>query len=333
MKIDIFTHIVPTGFAEAIKRIVPDSPAAKHIDSVIRQVPTMSDLDERFRIMDKYPDYAQVLTIGSAHEVIFGEKAPELAKIANDEMAELVLRYPDRFVAAIATVPMNDMDACLAEVDRAVNDLHMRGIMLWACWEDKPLDAPEYLPLYERMCQHNLPILIHPHRGINTPDYKGEKESRYNIFSCFGWVYETTVAMTRLVFSQVLEKYPDVKVLTHHCGAMVPFLGERIISHSDIMEMRRGMHHTRGMTKHPVDYYRMFYNDTAINGNTAGLECGYDFFGAEHILFGTDMPFDCQNGNLSISKTIQSVEKMDIPDTDKEKIFEGNARKLFRLPV
>ena len=90
---------------------------------------------------------------------------------------------------------------------------------------------------------------------------------------------------------------------------------------------------TQGLTRKPLDYFKMFYNDTAINGSTAGLMCGYAFCGADHLLFGTDMPFDSQLGDRFVRQTIESIEHMEIPDFEKKMIFEDNARKLLRLPV
>ncbi|MBW1800309.1 MAG: amidohydrolase [Deltaproteobacteria bacterium] len=328
MMIDIFAHIIPLKYIEAVKRLSLINP------DYIDRTRSLSDLDIRFRIMDKYDAYLQVLTIPGFHRVIAEgkEKSVELAKMANDSMAELVSKYPDRFVAAVASLPLNDMDAALKEAERAINDLHFRGVEIWAT-NEKPLDMPEFMPLYEEMCRYNLPIWIHPMRMPSVPDYTNEKESKYGINSLFGWVYETTTAMTRLVFGQVLQKYPDIKFITHHCGAMIPYLSARIVSHYDNYEMIWGRTYNRGLTKHPIEYFRMFYNDTAVNGNTAALNCGYDFFGVERLLFATDMPFDSQLGDVSIRETIRSIEEMDIPDVEKKMIFEDNARRLMRLPV
>jgi aminocarboxymuconate-semialdehyde decarboxylase len=94
---------------------------------------------------------------------------------------------------------------------------------------------------------------------------------------------------------------------------------------------RLGQKFFPGLTKHPIEYFKMFYNDTAINGNPSGLMCGYDFFGEDHLLFGTDMPYDVENGAASIRETIKAIEKMNIPESSKKKVFEGNARKLLHL--
>jgi len=181
------------------------------------------------------------------------------------------------------------------------------------------------MPLYEKVAQYDFPVWIHLFRGLTASDYTSEKESKYRIFSIFGWPYDTTVAMTRLVFSQVLEKYPNLKLITHHSKAMIPYFAERILSHCDYYEVQRKESHTQGLTKHPIEYFHMFHNDTALNGGTSLLMCAYGFIGAEHLLFGTDMPYDSQVGGLSIGKTIHAIKQMAISDSG----FEDNTHKLL----
>ncbi|MBA7489763.1 hypothetical protein ES702_00297 [subsurface metagenome] len=326
MKIDIFCHSVSPKYVDIVERLTP---LGVQLRRVIGVSPTLLDLERRFRIMDKYDDYVQVLTMVTSHAIMSGDTAAELAKIANDEMAELISKYPERFVAGVASLPANDVDAALVEADRAVNELNLRGVLIWASRDGIPVDAPQFMPFYEKMSRYDLPIWIHPMRGVTAPDYSSEMESKYRIFSTFGWPYDTTVAMARLVFSGVLEKYPNLKFITHHCGAMVPYFADRIVSHCDYFEI--GCKESQGPKKHPIEYFRMFHNDTALNGGTSSLMCGYDFFGAEHLLFGTDMPFDIELGNLNINKTIEAVEQMAIPDLDKKKLFEDNARRLLHI--
>lgn len=331
LKIDAYSHIAPPKYKELLEKVAPNDCAYK-----IDPVPPLYDLEHRFRIMDSYEGLVQVITLAwpSVEEVAAPEKALDLARLANDEMAKLVSKYPDRFVAAIACLPMNNMDAALKEADRAINDLRFRGVLIYTPIHDKPLDSPEFMPLYEKMSQYNLPILIHPMRAPDYPDYRTENASKYRVFSTFGWPYETTVAMTRIVFSGILEKYPNLKFVTHHCGGMVPYFEERIKQFYDVGEMRRGEKHMQGLTKAPIDYYKMFYNDTAIYGNTPALMCAHAFFGADHLLFGVDMPLgDTELGNRNYRQTINAIEQMDISDEDRTKIYGDNARKLYRLPI
>jgi aminocarboxymuconate-semialdehyde decarboxylase len=148
----------------------------------------------------------------------------------------------------------------------------------------------------------------------------------------FGWPYETTAAMVRLVFSGVLEKYPNLKFITHHLGAMIPYFSERITVGQDYAETHLGAKWKRTLSKPPIEYFKTFYGDTALNGNTPALMCGHAFFGAEHVIFATDFPFDDQEGDRFTREVIRCVEAMDIPEKDKKLIFEGNARRLLRLP-
>jgi len=332
MKIDIFPHILPTKYKEALtSKVAPGF----YQHEIIAAVPTLADLDIRFRIMDQYEDYVQVLTIASPpiENVVGPKDAIELAKLANDEMAELVTKYPDRFISAVACLPMNDIDAALKEVDRAISELKFCGVQIFTDINGKPIDSPEFMPLYEKMTNYDLPIWLHPRRERTVPDYPDEDSSKYGVFSTFGWPYETSVAMTRLVFSGTFDRYPNLKVITHHCGAMVPYFEQRIATFHDFGKMRLGIMHEHHFKGRPLDYYRMFYNDTAVCGSTPALMCAYAFCGAEHMLFGTDMPYDNQIGYRYVRETIRSIEEMDIPDSDKKKIFADNARKLMRLPM
>ena len=187
MKIDVFPHIIPLKYKEALyKKTMSDKgPQGRREVDKIEAIPSLFDVDVRFRIMDKYEGLLQVLTLGApaVEDIAAPKDAVELAQIANDGMAELVTKYPDKFVAAVACLPMNDMDAALKEVDRAINELRFRGVQISSDINGKPLDAPEFMPLYEKMAYYNLPILIHPETKAphEVPDYPNETESKYLI--------------------------------------------------------------------------------------------------------------------------------------------------------
>ena len=331
IKVDAYAHISPPKYTEVLKRDYPGF----YNNMLVGGVP-LYDMDTRFRIMDRY-NLVQVLTVGpvpSLEAFAPPDKSPDLAKMANDEMAELSLKYRDRFIAAIALLPMNNIDAAMKEADRAINDLGFRGIYVHSNINGKPLDAPEFWPLWEKMAQYNLPVYIHPWRPDSFADYSTETESKYAIAGTFGWPYETTVAMTRIVFSGILEKYPNLKVVTHHCGGMVPYYEQRIVQHYGMRDRGNRSNYVTRLSKAPVDYYKMFYNDTAIHGNTPALMLAYNFWGPDHIVLGADMPLgDYYWGFRSYRQTINAIEAMDIPETDKQKIFSENAIKLLRLAV
>ncbi|RJR46258.1 MAG: amidohydrolase [Desulfobacteraceae bacterium] len=329
LRIDAFAHIAPEKYRKALEKEAPDL-----CRYMIDPVGPLYDLEHRFRLMDRYEGLVQII-VPSWPSVEFAApgKAVDLAKITNDEMANLVLKYPERFVAGVACLPMNDVDAALKEAERAIDQLRFRGVLIYTPINDRPLDSPEFMPLYEMMAQYDLPILIHPMRAPDYPDYRTESESKYRVYMTFGWPYETTIAMTRIVFSGILEKYPNLKFVTHHCGGMVTFFEERIKQFYDIADRRREIFN-KDLRKAPIDYYKMFYNDTAIYGNTAGLMVGYGFAGPDHLLFGVDFPLgDMDFGNRNYRQTINAIERMDISDEDRRKIYQGNAKKIFRLPI
>ena len=330
MKIDIFTHVMLPRYKKAIYKYSDKFETEKKVQD---RRPMLTDNEGRLRKLDEFEGLVQVLstTMPPLEEVVDPKLGVELARICNDEMAELVARHPERYIAAIANIPMNDMDAAVREAERAVKELGFKGVQIYTNVNGKPMSSEEFMPLYELMSRLDLPIWIHPVRRSHDPDYVTEKVSHNQIFSIFGWPYDTTTTMTRLVFAGVLEKYPNIKFITHHCGGMVPFFAERIIVHYNNGLERLGATHFPGLTKHPIEYFRMFYADTALNGGPSALRCGLEFFGEDHLVFGTDMPYDVENGSLSMRQTIDAIEKMGVSSSAKQKIYEGNARKLLHL--
>lgn len=335
MKIDIFCHIFPLKLREAILRLEPSLESHRQLQQNTTQ-PALWDTDYRARMLDEYGDVVQVLTIAEAPvDLLPPEKVVELVRLGNDEMAEIISKRPDKFIAGVASLPLMYMEAALEETDRAIKKLGFKGVQVTTNVDGKPLDSPEFMPLYEKMAGYDMPIWIHPHRDNIFPDYLSEKQSKYGINGLFGWPYETAVAMTRLIFSGVFDRYPNLKFITHHCGGMVPFFEQRIVSWYDLAEqdaLEGEKPHIQRLSKRPIDYFRMFYNDTALYGSTPALMCGHAFFGADHIVFGTDMPFDKEHGHRHLRETIRSIEEADISHSDKRKIYEGNARRLLRLP-
>ena len=227
MKIDIFPHIFPVPFFERMAKVAGK---AENMVKRTSEIPVLTDLDERFRIMDRYEGYQQILTLASPPiETLADPKgAAELARIANDGMAEICAKHPKKFPAFAASLPMNNVKACLAEIDRAVGKLGARGIQIMTNVNGRPLDDPEFAPIFEKMHALDLPIWMHPTRPQKFADYPGETGSKYDIWWCFGWPYETSAAMARMVFSGFFDRWPNLKIITHHLGAMVPFLEAQI---------------------------------------------------------------------------------------------------------
>jgi uncharacterized protein len=332
LKIDGYAHISPARYTEALRNEFPG-----FYGQILGITPPLFDMEARFRVMDEFAPISQVLTVGPVpplEHFADPRRAAELARLANDEMAELIAKYPDRFVAAIALLPMNDVDAALAEADRAIKELGFRGIYVHSNINGKPLDAPEFLPFFEKMAGYDLPIYIHPWRANDYAEYPVEDESKYAIASTFGWPYETTAAMTRIVFSGLLERFPNLKVVTHHGGGMVSFYEQRIVQHYG--QFQSSYHDyseiSSRLKKAPIEYYKMFYNDTAIHGNAPALMLAYSFWGPDKLIFAADMPLgDPAFGMRSYTETIGAIEAMDISDEDKKKILGGNVARLLKL--
>ncbi|HEX9726628.1 MAG TPA: amidohydrolase family protein, partial [Vicinamibacteria bacterium] len=210
-----------------------------------------------------------------------------------------------------------------------------RGVQIYTNAAGHPLDAPQFVPLFDAMAGYDLPILLHPTRGANFPDYLTEKKSKYEIWWTFGWPYETSVAMARLVFSGLFDRHPDIKIVTHHMGAMIPYFEGRVgpgwdqlgarTSDEDLTVVRDRL------KKRPIDYFRMFYADTAVFGARAATECGLDFFGPDHVLFASDAPFDPEKGPMYIRETIKVIDNLDVSDEVRARIYNGNAKKLLKL--
>lgn len=336
MKIDVFCHIFPQAFFE---RMIAGSGRGAYMQKRVREIPVMVDLEARFRMMDRFEDYSQVLSLAAPPIEALGEgaQAGELARIGNDGMAELVVKHPDRFPGFIASLPMNDPEGATREAERTILDLGATGIQIYSNVNGKPLDDPAYLPLFQKMADFDLPIWLHPTRPATFPDYLGEKKSKYEMWWVFGWPYETSIAMSRILFAGYFDRFPNLKIITHHMGAMIPYFAGRIGPGLDQLGSRTEDENLtlvgRKLKKRPIDYYRMFYADTALFGAKEAMVCGLDFFGADQTLFASDSPFDPEKGPGFIRETIRCLEEMEISSEDRKKIYEGNARRMLRLKL
>jgi uncharacterized protein len=330
--IDVFNHFVPPAYFERVRRLVPDQPVA----TAFPRLRTLWDVDARLRLLDEFGDgYAQVLSLANPPLELLGppDATPELARLANDGLAEVCRRYPQRFPTFIASLPMNNVDAALAEIDRAVTSLGARGVQVFTNIAGKPLSAPEFRPVFARMTEHDLPVWVHPMRGPQFPDYASEQTSADEIWFTFGWPYETTACMARLIYAGLFDEIPNAKIITHHMGGMIPYFAGRIgLGFRQIFfgtPERNPL--AEGLKRAPAEYYRMLYADTALNGDVAATRCGHAYFGTPRCLFATDAPFDAEQGRGLIAKTIAAVDALDIPEDERARIFSGNARALLRL--
>ncbi len=333
LKLDVFNHILPEPFFAEFLRIAP---GLKDMGKRSRNLPTMRDLDARFHMMDEFGDYRQIISLASPPIESFADRdiSPVLARMANDGMADLVAHHPDRFPGFVAALPMNNPDEAQKELERALTQLGALGIQLYSNAAGKPLDLPQFAPLFAEIARSDRAIWLHPARAGDFPDYKTEERSKYEIWWTFGWPYETSVAMARLVFSGLFDRHPNIKIITHHMGAMIPYFEGRVGYGWDQLGLRTSDEDYESLLKsmkhRPLDYFRMFYADTALFGAAAATRCGLDFFGADRVLFASDTPFEPTPG-VYIRETIRVIESLGLSAADKQKIYNGNAQKLLNL--
>ena len=298
-------------------------------------MPALFDLDARFRAMDTGGDgYVQILTAANPPVENIGgpAEALALARIVNDEMAELVARHRDRFIGAAACVPMNDVDAAVGEFDRAVSQLGFRGVQIYTDCRGVPLDDPRFAPIFDRAAALDVPVLLHPVRGADRPDYPVEDSSRFDTWRAIGWLYDTVAAMARLTFSGLFDRHPGIKIITHHLGGFAPYAAGRLQEGYDkLLKAARARNEPVPLKKHPFEYFHQFYADTITIGSVPALRCGLDFFGADRVMFATDMPFDTSGGMHYVKVAFEAMEAIDASPADKRKILELNARRVFRL--
>jgi len=337
-RLDIFPHIFPQEFFERMKQIAGRNPSLAAALKRWMHIPVLWDLEKRIKMMQRWPGYQQVLTLSMPAIEFLGtpEETPALARLANDGMADIVKKYPDLFPAFAASLPMNNVPASLEEMDRAIGKLGAKGVQIFTNVNGRPLDEPEFFPIFERMSKkHDLPIWVHPSRTAKWADYPTEQKSKFEIWWLFGWPYETSVFMARLVFSQMFEKLPRLKIITHHLGAMAPFMANRIGYGMDQFGARTSDEDYEGllkrMKKRPVDFFKMFYGDTSVNGSPSAIRCGIDFYGTKHVLFGTDCPFDPEGGPLFIRETFKAIDALKLKKDDRRRLYFGNARRLLKL--
>ncbi len=333
--IDAFCHFFPTKVWDKIMEVQPAD-----IGKRMRGIPCIFDLDERKKCVDLFRtkhNYSQVISLGMPPLESMGAPAlvEDLAKMANDGQAELVAKNPDYFVGFLASLPMNSPNAA-KELERAVK-IGANGVQLHTNINGDPLDDPKYFAVFEMAAKLDCPIFLHPSRGaFDLSDYKNETKSKYEIWWTFGWPYETSAAMARLVFSGMMDKLPNLKVLAHHLGAMVPFFEGRVGPGWDQLGKRTSDEDyitlLANMKKRPLEYFKNdFYVDTAVFGSTAATKCGFEFYPKEKILFASDCPFDPERGPGYIRETIAIMESLNMPKNEMEMICHNNAEKLFKI--
>ena len=298
--IDVFAHILPPKFLAQMNAVQPN---------ILDNFPYMKN--DLLTDVDKHraslpADHQQILSAVNLNpeDFVDSEQAAALCRSANDELAATVRANRDIFPAGVAMLPMNNVPAAIKLIDEQVAGSDtLVGVQLFTQALGQPITAPVYEPIFAKLAAIGAPIWLHPVFDTHKPDNN----------LTFSWEYELTQAMYGIVAAKYFRKYPGLKVIVHHAGAMVPYFSQRI-------------KYIQG----PADYadFQKFYVDTAILGNPKALELAVDFFGSDHVLFGTDSPFGIPPvGPTAVIEA--AVSAMAITDQQRQGILHDNWQTLM----
>jgi aminocarboxymuconate-semialdehyde decarboxylase len=332
--LDVFCHILPVEYCAAANRRLT---RPSFMFTRAQAIPVMVNLEARFAVMDQFPGYRQIPSLASpTPEQIAGpEESPELARIANDALAKLVSTQRDRFPSFVAALPLNNPEAALVEAERAVKQLGAAGVQIMTSMGGRPLDEPPHLAWFELAAKLGCAVWLHPTRPMTRPDYPVESVSKFDIWWSLGWPFETSVAMLRLAFAGLFDRCPDLPVITHHVGGIIPLLEGRLGSGMELLGTRTPPEHADAvrhqLQEPPLSALRRFYADTASFGSRAAIECGRTFFGADRLMFATDMPFDPDQGPGYIRATLKAIRETSLSEPERKGILAGNAVRVLNL--
>ncbi len=317
MIIDVYNHHI----SKSIERII--AKAKYYGEGKEFQYPAENaDPEARLGLMEKYGVDMQALS--QTTPILLGlddEEATELCRLSNQDNFTLCKAYPDKFVN-ICIFHLSDMKGTMEELERAVNELDCRGVTISSNQNGKGLDAEEFFPFYEKVVEHDLPILIHGTHWECSPLM--DMDNAWRFLHVFGWDYDGTQALWRLIFGGVIDRFPTMKLVTHHLGNYFPFFVRRIEIN---FEWKLQDH----LPRHISEYYGNIYSDTAVDGTMGAFPCGYAFFGSERMLYGSDYPCGPESGEDFIRENLNGVKAMPIPTEEKNKILGGNAKKLLKI--
>ena len=328
--IDIYSHIYPERFFQEMNKAAPK---LGNIAKRLRTITKLFDLDARFKEMDTFGDYRQIISLPNPpiEAITTPDVGLQLARIANDAMAELCQKHPERFPTFAAALCLTDVEGSVAEARRAVKDLGAAGVLIYTDIAGEPLDLPKFEPIFAAMAELDTAIWLHPARTAAMTDYPGEPKSRYEMWWCLGWPYDTSVAMIRMVFCGLFDRYPKLKVITHHLGGMIPYYDGRIGPGLQVLGSRTSDEDYSqsfaviAAAAHGLPARLLWRHRHVRRRRACGTRCGLEFFGADHVVFATDAPLG------PIAPTIKTVEGLGLAAEDRRKIFCGNAERLLRL--
>lgn len=323
--IDCHNHFFPPKYLEAIQsgpsnvKVTFDAdgnPLLHYPGDYNIVVPEHRDIVRRAEVLEEVGVDKQVLSFTTPGVHIESpERAVELAQMVNGDFAEIAKDYSDRF-SAFATLPLNDPEASVVEMERAYVELGFKGVTLHSNVNGVELSDERFWPLFEKANELGIVFDIHPSFPVGV-----EAMTDYWLMPLIGFPFDTTLTAAKLVFSGIVERYPRIEWILGHLGGAIPYLAERL---------DRGFYAFKECREHiskpPSEYLKEFYYDT-VNFDTKALRLAIEFAGTGHLVAGSDYPH--QIGSLSRMKN--SIEEMDISDEEKAAIFGGNAALLLGL--
>jgi aminocarboxymuconate-semialdehyde decarboxylase len=338
MIIDFQAHIFPPSYLDEMKRLDgavileapdPHSGMSYFYDKKLKcRINTATfqgqNIERRLEHMDRLGVDVHVLTIPAPGADRFeGEGASKIARIANEAIAAIARKHPKRFVGFF-TLPTCNVKASLDELERSVSELGLKGFGCFANLNGQALDREELFPIYERLAKYKLPIYIHPTAPLAT------EATGIDIMPTliFGWAFDSTVAMTRLVYGRVLERFPEINFVVADVGGVLAFFAQRAINiyNGRTEEIRQRY----GLKENPLDSFRRFYVDTADHPAST-LRCVKEFFGADRMVLGTNYPYGPEEGCLLVKNSLKAIDGLDLDATEKEKILGGNAARILGI--
>lgn len=314
MIIDIYAHYISARVSDMIAQ----GKYARHYHYPAQN----ADPEVRLGLMDKYNVDIQALSQTSP--VLMGfkpEEQAEICRVSNDDNFRFCRDYPDRFVN-ICMFSLLDIPSALTELARCTGELDCRGVTVSSNQEGRGLDSEEFYPFYEQLIKHDLPLLIHPAHWESYPLV--DMDEGWRMMHIFGWPFDSTQAVWRLIMGGVIDRFPELKVVIHHMGALLPYFEERIYSTFE-------RHLKDKLPRHISEYWGNFYGDTAVDGTVSAYPCGYAFFGADRLLYGSDYPFGVEAGEAYVRDNLTGIQTLDLPAGEMEKILGGNAQKLLKI--
>jgi predicted TIM-barrel fold metal-dependent hydrolase len=323
--LDVYAHVLPRRYFDRVDAILGAGHGSQRIAGYhgwFREFPALYDLEARWRLIDGLDDYRQILVpaVPPVEELGSPQLSAELARLANDEMAELVTAY-DRFAGFVACLPFNDVQLSLVELERAVRELGALGMLAYTNVSGVAIGDPRYEPLFAEAARLGRAVWLHPTRGSTRSDYESEPASRFALWWSLGWPLETSLAMARLVYSGLFARHPELPVITHHGGGMVPQFADRLVPLA-ADEVERV---SPGLSESIEQHLRLYYADTVL-ASAAALGASIDFFGVDRIMFGTDMPF---GPPTMVQDVVATVKALGLSSSYEAQVFSENARQLL----